>query len=229
MTAVEIEGRLGAFSGMLIAIVALMVLTPALSWLIPVDFPFFLILLTSVLLVAAYTLRRSRIVLLAGLLLAVPAAVAGIVFEFAPGQLALVLHLGFDAAFLIVTGLLILSAVLERDQVDMDTLLGGISIYLVIGLAFTLLYMLLELSLPGSLVNLPSESEALSARDPERLFPPLIYFSFVTLTTVGYGGIRPVTQVAQLLAVSEAVIGQIYLVVFIARLVGLHIHQSRHD
>jgi hypothetical protein len=52
------------------------------------------------------------------------------------------------------------------------------------------------------------------------------YYSFVTITTLGYGDITPVTDVAKSFSFLEAVVGQIYLVVLVARLVGIHIAQS---
>ena len=55
-----------------------------------------------------------------------------------------------------------------------------------------------------------------------------LYFSFVTLTTLGYGDITPLSMPARMLVVAEAVIGQIYLVVLVARLVGLQISNESH-
>ncbi len=56
-----------------------------------------------------------------------------------------------------------------------------------------------------------------------------VYFSFVTLTTLGYGDIVPTSATARMLAAAEAVTGQLYLAVLVARLVGLHISQSPRD
>jgi hypothetical protein len=55
------------------------------------------------------------------------------------------------------------------------------------------------------------------------------YYSFVTLTTLGYGDINPLSPQAGTLAILEAIIGQLYLAVLIARLVGMHISQSREN
>jgi hypothetical protein len=57
----------------------------------------------------------------------------------------------------------------------------------------------------------------------------MLYFSFVTLTTLGYGDIVPVSGAAKMLASGEALFGQIYLAVFIARLVALHVAGARDD
>jgi hypothetical protein len=54
----------------------------------------------------------------------------------------------------------------------------------------------------------------------------VLYFSFATLTTLGYGDIVPVSAIARTLATLEAITGQLYLAVLVARLVGLHIAES---
>jgi voltage-gated potassium channel Kch len=55
----------------------------------------------------------------------------------------------------------------------------------------------------------------------------LTYFSFVTLTTLGYGDITPASDLARLLAMMEAMLGQLFLVIIVARLVGIHATQQR--
>ena len=56
-----------------------------------------------------------------------------------------------------------------------------------------------------------------------------LYYSFVTLTTLGYGDISPASSMARMLAAIEAVVGQVYLTVLVARLVGLHIAQATNE
>ncbi len=87
------------------------------------------------------------------------------------------------------------------------------------GLCWGLLFALVEQLSPGSF-NFPTHE--LSAD----LLREFIYYSLVTLTTVGYGDITPVTPVAQGFSNLEAIVGQIYLVVLVARLVGLHVAQG---
>ncbi len=57
----------------------------------------------------------------------------------------------------------------------------------------------------------------------------LFYFSYTTLTTLGYGDIRPISAIARSFAISEAIIGQLYLTILVARLVGLHISAFRRS
>ena len=68
---------------------------------------------------------------------------------------------------------------------------------------------------------------AMRFSDTRAVFP--IYFSFVTLTTLGYGDIVPVSASARMLATMEALMGQLYLAVLVARLVGMQVSQRMLD
>lgn len=94
-----------------------------------------------------------------------------------------------------------------------DVLLSATSLYLVIGSAFAAVYALLEWLTPGALVA--SSGVAIDWQN-------LVYFSFVTLTTLGYGDITPVGFYAQSIVTFEAVGGTLYSVILLSRLVGLH-------
>ena len=95
-----------------------------------------------------------------------------------------------------------------------------------IGVGWVLAYSAVEALQPGAfLVNgrpLIELHEQLQIRYAE-----LIYFSFVTLTTLGYGDIVPTTPQARAVADAEAILGQLYIAIFVARLVGLHLAQGR--
>lgn len=126
---------------------------------------------------------------------------------------------------LIYTGFLIIAIIaLTRKlfsvrKVSTDTIVGGICVYMLIGFLWTLLYYLIYSFDKGAF--------SLQAQNAN---PNLFYFSFTTLTTTGFGDIYPLDKVAMALASLEAVVGQIYLAVLIARLVGLHvINQMERD
>ena len=68
-----------------------------------------------------------------------------------------------------------------------------------------------------------------TAQEGTQTSAPMIYFSFVTLTTLGYGDIVPLSPAARALAMVEALLGQLYLTVLVARLVGLHITHSQQE
>jgi hypothetical protein len=112
----------------------------------------------------------------------------------------------------------ILAHVLRTGRVTADKIYGAICVYLLIGYSWTFAYALLEEILPGSF----APAGAISTDYIERVMQ-LRYFSFTTLTTLGYGDIVPLSPPARTLATLEAVMGQMYLTVLVARLVGLHI------
>jgi len=105
-------------------------------------------------------------------------------------------------------------AVLAEPTVTRDTLAGAISAYLLIGITYGVLYGLIEQVAPGSF------RETISSGRP--LHPPdLIFFSFTSLTTVGYGDIVPWSGISRSLAVLESITGVMYPAVLIGRLIGL--------
>ena len=107
---------------------------------------------------------------------------------------------------------IIIYYIFESQLVTRDIIAAALIAYLFIGLFMANLYMLVELINPGSF----SISHEIILKDPS----VLKYFSFVTLTTLGYGDISPISSQTRSLSVLEAFIGQIYLAVLIARLVG---------
>ena len=122
--------------------------------------------------------------------------------------------------FSYATGL-IMWRTLRRPDVTIDTIAGAACAYTLLALVWGNIYVLLELLRPGSFL-IPAAWRMGPSGDPGAA---LVYFSFVTLTTVGYGDITPVWPGAGGLAAAEAVVGQLYLAVTIARLVGLHTSQ----
>lgn len=108
-------------------------------------------------------------------------------------------------------------AVFGPGKVTVHRIIGGILIYLTLGLTFVALFGILALSVPEAFkgIDAPKGQFAIAGN--------LIYFSFVTLTTIGYGDIIPLHPYARGLANLEAVIGQLYPATLLARLVTLEI------
>jgi voltage-gated potassium channel len=94
-----------------------------------------------------------------------------------------------------------------------DVLLSATSLYIVIGSAFAALFALAEWMAPGSFVA--SSGAAVD-------WQQMLYFSYITMTTVGYGDITPVGFYAQSIASFEAITGTLYTVILLSRLVGMH-------
>ncbi|MEI7881715.1 MAG: potassium channel family protein, partial [bacterium] len=118
-------------------------------------------------------------------------------------------------------------AVFHSKEVTGDILCGAVCVYLLFGILSGFIFLLIEHIVPGSFLisNLGVNSiqqQDLFIHDPGWL----LYFSFVTLTTVGYGDVLPANSIARSASVLVAVTGQILLMVQIARLVGLHVAQG---
>jgi len=112
---------------------------------------------------------------------------------------------------------------LGAQVVDREHLYAGLSAYLLAGLFFGVFYWVVEHTWPGSLA-IPGEGAVPGGGGQSNVaLTTTIYYSFVTLTTLGYGDIAPRTEVARGLAIMEAVAGQLYLAVMIARLVSLYV------
>lgn len=107
--------------------------------------------------------------------------------------------------------------VLRKGTVDSERIYAALSVYLLAGLVFGVAYHVMETIWPGSLRVTSTEGAPVAAAGLKNA----IYFSFVTLATLGYGDVVPASPLARSLAISEAVGAQLYLAVLIARLVSL--------
>jgi Ion channel len=116
--------------------------------------------------------------------------------------------------------------VLGEVRVSLDTILGGICIYLLLGFFYAHVYLMLELADVGALLASGHPLSALESAHPLESMSAVVYYSYATLTTVAYGDITPATPIARLIAMTEAMIGQLFPTIFIARLVSLNVAQS---
>lgn len=113
---------------------------------------------------------------------------------------------------------IIIAHLFQRRDVTVDTILGAIVAYLLVAVAFTMVFEVVELQHPGSF----SGVSASAGEERGELASSMMYFSLVCITTMGFGDIVPISSLARPLAVLEGVFGQLYVAVMIARLVGLH-------
>jgi voltage-gated potassium channel len=141
------------------------------------------------------------------------------IFFVSHNNILLTSHFIVNSVFLLIMTLLVTSTVASHEVITIDTLLGAISGYLLIGLTWSYFYLTTACIDPNSFTYHMING---TFRDKIQHF---IYFSFVTLTTIGYGDITPYTDFARALSWLEAVTGQIYLAVWISQLVAIHIAQ----
>ena len=123
---------------------------------------------------------------------------------------------GLTLLFLLLATCAIFVDVLWREDIDADHLLGAACVYVLFGLTFAYALSVLD-GLTAVPMLAPLEAAELS------LHAEYLYFSFVTLSTLGYGDMVPVTLPARLVAGVEAVLGQLFLTILVARMIALHI------
>jgi hypothetical protein len=186
------------------------------------------IFISAVLVSAVYAVSQKKSLFVIAILLLCPALVGAWSVYFVESLSLELMGRGFSALFLAFAAISMMNHVFREDHVTADTIAGAICVYLLIGLTWANLYSVTELLLPGSFIfgPLTTRSAGSFAHHKASLF---YYYSFVTLTTLGYGDITPLTPPARSLSMLEAVTGPIYLTVLVARLVALHISHSGQD
>lgn len=175
------------------------------------------VFLSMILISAVYAVRLKKQTALIGLLFAVPMFLGLWANHFLDHALITNLSLGFGILFIGYTIVQILTYVLKASEISRDVIYGALVVYLLLGIVWGFAFTLLEGLQPGSF-NIP-------AGQTHELREIFFYYSFITLTTLGYGDITPLSVPANSLSLLEAVIGQIYLTVLVAKLVGVHIAQ----
>lgn len=171
--------------------------------------------------ISVWSLSGSRAAFVAGVLCVILTIVLAIVAIRSkhplPGYLILILQL----MFWLISAWITARALVAPGKVYLNRIACSVCTYLMAGFIWTYLYIFQHLMEPGSFNGMTAE--ALDEKLPE-----LAYFSFVTLTTLGYGEITPATPFARTLVNLEAIFGQFYIAILVAALVGIHI-ASRID
>jgi hypothetical protein len=179
--------------------------------------------LMALLLVAAIlSLCFERHQRLFALLLGIPTVLLSVGGHALPGEAsAPVLFAGNLCAVLFLFGasVLIVKSLFSARTLTLDSILGAVCGYLFLGLGWAVLYAMIEGFRPGSFEISP---KLVTGGEPAHPLPHVLtYYSFVTLTTVGYGDISPVSPATRTLAWMEAITGQFYLAVIVAGLVSV--------
>ncbi len=128
-------------------------------------------------------------------------------------------------AFLLLTITLLLRHLFQESLVTFDTISAALCAYLLLGVLWAFLYSTIVVFQPDAFLAPASGQEQIMRFGAANSAMPL-YFSYVTLTTLGYGDIVPLSMSARMFTTLEAIMGQMFLAVLVARLVGLHIAQD---
>lgn len=221
---------------LLIALFLIIVVQPFVQRASPVDVPYLdqigditimdgLLMLT--LLAGAYAAATTRRQLITIGTVAGTSALLRILLHRSPNEVLFVSHLLVTIAYFgVVLPALARPFFGPVARVTRDTLFGALSLYLLVGVGWSFVYAALEYFEPGSFAFPATDAGTVGDGTDLQRF---LGFSFTTLTTLGYGNIAPTTPRADALTSLEAVLGQIYLAVVVARLVALQTNQSQAD
>jgi hypothetical protein len=206
-----------AYTALLLSLLGLWLLAPLLRML---DFEEVTtaILITATVVAASYAMadqgKSFFLIIGLGVLLAIATWIDASRIDYEFGAFSPFVGMLFYG---VVAYELLVDILSKESRIDMNLINGAISVYLLIGISFAHLYALIFAFDPEAFRGLAEG--AVSGTH-------FTYFSFVTLTTLGYGDITPLTSWGGSFAILEAVLGQIYLTVLVARLVGMHISQE---
>jgi amino acid transporter len=165
--------------------------------------------------------RRSII----GWALAVPAIAERLAIIYAPSPAVYLAGTTLWLLLFIFVTWHLLRGVLRQREITSETISMSISVYLLLGFTWGLFYIVLHHVQPLAF-NLGSPPAPDSGASEQKAFPILIYFSLTTLATIGYGDITPVSLQARYAAVAEGIMGQFYMAILVARLVGMQMSQA---
>ena len=208
--------REARFGYLLIGLVAYLVLGPIAHEILgEMDGLIMMIALSSVLVIGIFSLQESRLLFGTGIFLAVTAVLLSLADYFVPGGEALKLALLADIfTFFAISIALGLKHMFSEGEITLNRLYGGVCVYIMLGMCWSIVYMCLIWLTPDAFAGAIFDT----ADNP--LYWDMIYFSFVTLTTLGFGDITPVDSIARALVYTEAIVGQLYIAILIGTLVG---------
>jgi len=172
--------------------------------------------LSVALVVALWSLHSSRRTLTVGIVLVGVNIVATATGLWLANRVAGVIADLSGLLFLVLCAVTATRQVFRRERVDANKIVGALCIYVLIAVIWAVAFHLLESFSPGSFSGLESHQGA-------ALYWRLLYFSFVTVTTLGYGDVLPLTIYAESLTYMEAVLGQFYVAVIVAVLIGSYL------
>jgi hypothetical protein len=185
----------------------------------PLLFDAFLMLVTVALLLSFCPDKKRRLVAIA---VGIPTSLlplGGHLLADQPRNAVVMIGHCLAVAFYSWAAVMIIVSLLRHQVVSLDTVFGAVCGYLLLGMAWGVLYSMLDAAWPGSFQVGDRLAEQVRA-DQSRIHL-FTYYSFITLTTVGYGDVTPLSTPARTCAWLEALTGQFYLAVLVAGLVGI--------
>lgn len=183
--------------------------------------------MSLMLLSALFAISRSRRNLIIATTLSIPSIVLHSIHAVRPGGQIAAWAYAFAIVYLWYIILLVIQALFQERTITADTICASLCAYLLLGVCWAYIYVFIEYQLPDSFSISDVHMRATSQlKESGGHLSFAVYYSFITLSTLGYGDVIPINPISRAFSYSEAVAGQIYLAILVARLVGLHISQT---
>ncbi|WP_420422597.1 potassium channel family protein [Simkania sp.] len=207
----------GYFSQLLLSLVLLFVFRPydrGFIYLTVWQFLFVIVFLSAI-----FNCKHSRKVKVAASCFAIPAVLFHFFHLFFPSPPFAIFSLSLVIIFTFITTTSIIKQVVLNARVRLETLKGVVCAYFMVAFGFSFIYYLLDLVAPGTFHADFFNAEMVSH---SRYLSEMMYYSFVTLLTIGYGDIIAVKDVGQTFTILEGIIGQFYIAILVSRLVAVY-------
>jgi voltage-gated potassium channel len=179
-------------------------------------------LIEATLIVGVWSLVRQRFWFMIGLILIAIGAINIILEAIINHGWAHYVNLIVALLFYLFTTVIAFRTLLTGERIDLNMLMGSICVYILVGISWSILYYFESVIHPGAFNGIAEMSG-------KQRFTELLYYSYVTVSTLGYGDVTPVTPIARTLAYLEALFGQFYIAILVASFVGMHIARSHKD
>ena len=176
---------------------------------------------STLLAIGLWSLRSSGRVFSAAIAFVIAGIMLNLLYEYYDNTVFLYTSTLAMLAFLFTAAGVAMKQIAMDENISANRIIGAVCVYLMLGVIWALMYSLMETVIPGSFAGLADQAAN------SKWNPDWVYFSFVTLTTLGYGDILPLTFSARSLAYFEAIIGQFYLAVLVAGLVGAYLSEKQ--
>ena len=176
-------------------------------------------ILCIMLLMGIWSLVREKTLLIMGGTLAGIGVAISIIDLFLDMPGLQLVNMGIMLVFCLASTWIAGQNLLHSGEIDLDKIIGAICMYLLLGLNWAISYLFINMAIPESF-------HGLTSTDIGKQLPELLYYSFVTITTLGYGDLTPVKPLARTVAFLEAIVGQFYVAVLVAWLVGMYLSEN---
>ena len=213
----------GNFAYLLISLLGFLLLTAILA-----QYPaiggdqVLMFLIEATLIVGVWSLVRQRFWFMAGVVLIAIGAMNIILDAIFNHSWAPYINLIVALLFYLFTTVIAFRSLLTGNRINLNMIMGSICVYILVGISWSIFYFFVSVIHPGAF-------NGVTVIGAKQQFYDLLYYSFVTLSTLGYGDITPVTPIARTLAYIEALFGQFYIAILVASFVGMHISRSSKE